>query len=109
LDKARWALRSARDEKTFAAVRAERALLLGLGGGCQVPIGAQTSISPRGRIKLTGFVAELDGSLLLRATEEGPKTSAEKIGARLAKRLMKSGAKEILERVEMEAAKAKKK
>ncbi len=98
-------LRPLHHAPTFAAVRAERALLAGLGGGCQVPIGAKTSTTNDGNVRLTGFVAELDGSTMLTATETGPIASAEKIGARLAKRLLASGAREILERVDAEAAK----
>ncbi len=76
---------------------AERALLAALGGGCQVPIGAGAQADERGRLSLHAVVAAPDGSLLLRASGEGDDPA--ELGARLARELLRDGARRILEEV----------
>lgn len=63
------------------AVRAERAFLGDLEGGCQVPVGALATVS-EGKIILNGMVASLDGLALLRVSAEGhdPETTGLKAG-----------------------------
>ncbi|MHC4294634.1 MAG: hydroxymethylbilane synthase, partial [Planctomycetota bacterium] len=54
---------------TRLAVAAERAFLRGLGGGCQVPIGAYARTEENGsKLILTGMVANRAGSQLLKRT-----------------------------------------
>ena len=81
---------------THCAVRAERAMLRHLGGGCQVPIAAHAGIED-GQLKLIGVVANLDGSRLIRSAATGPATDPEALGARVAADLLSQGAREILE------------
>ena len=50
---------------TRRAVTAERALLLVLGGGCQVPVGAHATVQD-GQVHLTAIVARPDGSQVVR-------------------------------------------
>ena len=76
---------------------AERALLAGLGGGCQVPFGGSARLQPDGRLLLGGVVASLDGHRLFRASGEG--TDPEELGTRLAHQLLRDGAAQILEEV----------
>ncbi len=83
---------------TRAACTAERALLAALGGGCQVPIAAHGTIE-RGRIKLEGLVAALDGSRVIRDSLDGDATEAERAGQTLAARLREQGADELLDRL----------
>ena len=85
-------------EQTCLTVRAERALLKELEGGCQVPIGGFGRLDGNHLI-LEGLVAELDGSRIIRDNARGPKDEPEEIGVTLAKRLLASGADEILARV----------
>lgn len=80
---------------TEITTRAERALLFALGGGCQVPIGAFAVVKGN-NIILDGVVAKTDGKKVIRAKLSGPKNDPEKIGARLAAKLVKMGAREIL-------------
>lgn len=80
---------------TRAACTAERALLAALGGGCQVPIAAHGTIE-RGRIKLEGLVAALDGSRVIRDSLDGDVTEAAQTGQALAARLREQGADELL-------------
>lgn len=77
---------------------AERAFLRQLEGGCQVPIGVNTSVE-RETLTLIGMVASLDGKRLVKDTVSGNTRDAEKIGYELAVRLREQGATEILEEI----------
>jgi hydroxymethylbilane synthase len=74
---------------------AERAFLRELEGGCQVPIGVNTSIDGD-ILTLKGMVASLDGKTLLKETISGKRNDATKLGIDLANRLRDMGAGEIL-------------
>ncbi|PKL83724.1 MAG: hydroxymethylbilane synthase [Ignavibacteriae bacterium HGW-Ignavibacteriae-3] len=84
--------------KTFTAVRAERALLKALEGGCQVPIGAYAEVKPNG-LYLEAVVGSVDGSITFRKKLCGTKTNPEKLGQKLAKDLLKAGADSVLKDV----------
>ena len=86
------------DEETQVTVKAERAFLKELEGGCQVPVAAFSRLNGE-RLDLEGMVAELDGSNVIRDKITGEKNEAEDMGIRLARRLLASGADEILERI----------
>jgi len=83
------------DPATHLAVRAERAMLRRLGGGCQVPIAAHANFED-GQLRLRGVVASLDGSRLIRAVAAGSEKDPESLGAAVALDLLKEGASEIL-------------
>ncbi len=83
---------------TAVCVRAERAFLKKLEGGCQVPIAALARLNGRG-LHLEGMVAELDGSRIIRDKMKGDKERPEEIGVSLAGRMLQAGAGEILERI----------
>lgn len=83
------------DSSTEAAVKAERALMRSLQGGCQVPIGALGLVED-GNLKLTAAVASLDGQRLIRDETYGSPSKAEEIGRQLAEKLLEQGATEIL-------------
>ena len=89
-------IQSVNDEITFSAVRAERALLKELEGGCQVPIGALAEVKVNG-LYLDAMVGSLDGSITYRSKVRGSKLNPEKLGKSLAKDLKKAGAKIILD------------
>ena len=59
------------DEMTARQVKAERGFLTGLDGGCQVPIAAWSQLDGD-QVKLTGFVADIDGSSPIRMEKTGP-------------------------------------
>lgn len=67
---------------TTSAVRAERAFLAALGGGCQAPIAALGQVRAR-RLTLTGLVEQPDGTLT-RKTIQGTTHEAEELGQILA-------------------------
>jgi len=83
------------DAATRWAVLAERAMLRGLGGGCQVPIGALTNIT-EGNLTLRGVVLPPDGSQRVEAEIAGPMEQAESLGQALADQLRGRGAEELL-------------
>jgi len=83
---------------TELAVRAERAFLKKLEGGCQVPIAGFAVLEGTG-VTLKGMVAELDGSLVIKDELSGSEDRPEDLGIALAERLLIKGADRILEGV----------
>jgi len=79
-----------------AVVLGERAFLKRLGGSCQVPIAGHGEIVTA-TFALTGLVADVDGSRLIKATLSGPADDTEAIGVQLAEQLIARGADKILE------------
>jgi hydroxymethylbilane synthase len=87
------------DAPTRAAVTAERQFLLGLGGGCAVPVAAFASVTsgqPPG-ISLKGLVASVDGKQVIKVTGEG--TDPVDLGKNLAQEAIAQGAGKILQLV----------
>ena len=83
---------------TETTVRAERAFLKELEGGCQVPIAAFGTLD-KDNLTLKGLVAELDGSRILKYEMNGPPDDPEETGIALAEKLLEAGAREILDRI----------
>jgi hydroxymethylbilane synthase len=84
------------DARTAVAVKAERALLGHLQGGCQVPIGAYATVAD-GRIALEGLIASPDGSRVIRHSAAGSEAEAEALGVQMAVWLLENGGRAILE------------
>lgn len=84
--------------ETSVAVRAERALLKRLEGGCQVPIAGHATVKD-GRITLKGLVGSVDGKRIVKDTIEGDVKEYNKLGTEIAEKLLSQGAREILEEV----------
>ncbi|GIP31345.1 hydroxymethylbilane synthase [Paenibacillus sp. J2TS4] len=87
------------DEETAQTVRAERAFLARLNGGCQIPIGAYAeytwdSAAETSRLKLTGLVGEPEGDRILKETRTGD--DPVRLGLEVAESLIEQGAEEIL-------------
>ena len=89
------------DPDADATVRAERALLADLHGGCSVPVGA-LAVRQGGEIALTAQVTSLDGRD--QAVGEATGTDPEATGAALAVRLRERGADAILNAIREPAA-----
>jgi hydroxymethylbilane synthase len=85
-------------EPTRTVVKGERAFLNRLEGGCQVPIAGHGKIN-KDRLILTGLVAEIDGTQMIKGEKSGPLDSAEAIGIDLAEELLARGAAEILQKL----------
>lgn len=82
-------------EPTALAVRAERAFLGSLNGGCEVPIGAHATIDADA-LTITAIVGTPDGRTLLRETISGPSANPESLGISVATKLKEQGADQIL-------------
>jgi hydroxymethylbilane synthase len=85
-------------EESWIRAVCERAFLRELQGGCQVPIGAYAWIEG-GRIKIKGFISDLEGERFLEGYEEGGLQEAEEVGKRLAQMLLREGGEEILKEI----------
>jgi len=88
-------IKSIEDPNTRDCTLAERSFLRVLEGGCQIPIGVNSSLEGD-NLTLVGMVASLDGKKLLKDSVTGDRTQAEKLGADLADKLKQQGAGEIL-------------
>lgn len=84
------------DSDTHIAVTAERASLSELGGGCQVPIGVYARLE-NNMVIIKAGVFSLDGKTAIKDEIIGDRKDADVIGKRLAQKLLKKGAKQILE------------
>lgn len=87
------------DTSADSRVRAERAFLAELHGGCSVPVGAYAQVLPDGSLSLSGQVTSLNGQERLAGTLTGPTAEPEKLGAALAAVLIGQGAHTILDAV----------
>jgi hydroxymethylbilane synthase len=101
--------------ETSICVKAERAFLKKLEGGCQVPIAAyarieqQSSRAAEQKIRrkdcrtsaliIDGLVGSISGNRIIKGHIEGKNEDAENLGIRLAEELLSKGAKEILDEV----------
>lgn len=90
------ALAPIRDADAADALTAERAVVLTLGGGCQMPIGAIARVAGS-TISIDAVVIAPDGSRALRRTVAGPRASAAVLGESLARSLLEAGAAGILD------------
>lgn len=88
-------LKALEDPESRDRAYAERSFLRELEGGCQVPIGVNTSIEGD-RLTLVGMVASLDGQRLIKDRVSGNRSDAEQLGKDLASRMRDLGAGEIL-------------
>lgn len=89
-------LASINEEPVRAAVTAERAFLLALGGGCAVPVAAYAH-AQNGGWHLEGLVADPEGAPLLRVAESG--LDPQVLGEDLAGQAVLAGAGRILDRI----------
>jgi hydroxymethylbilane synthase len=87
------------DERSRAALDAERTVVTRLGGGCQMPIGAYADVSGE-TITLAAIVLSLDGAQVLRAESRGPMSEANAVGNAVAEDLLAQGAAVILANIE---------
>lgn len=80
---------------TEQCVEAERGFSRALAGSCTVPLGAYAT-KQGSTVSITGFVASVDGTKMLRQSATGDSSNAEKIGQSLADKLIRLGADKIL-------------
>ncbi len=85
-------------ETTEQQLRAERAYLKALRGGCSVPVFALATTQV-GNIQLQGGVVSLDGKILLQDVAIGDEQQPEKIGNTLAEKIIFQGGNQILDSI----------
>jgi len=86
------------DPVSRAEVAAERAVLGALGGGCQVPMGANARASEE-QLHLRAVIITPSGDRAIGGERRGPISEARALGRDLGTELIARGGREILERV----------
>ncbi len=89
------ALAELNDERTHAAVTAERQLLASLQAGCLAPVAALASIDHNG-LRLQARVMSATGHRRLDGEVSGQISASKHLGAELAARLLERGAAELI-------------
>jgi hydroxymethylbilane synthase len=90
-------IRSLIDYNSMFEVKAERALLARLQGGCQIPIGAHAEVIYPSNLKMEAVVCSLDGTTVIRDTVDGKVDDFSTMGIELANKLLGRGGYKILE------------
>lgn len=92
------------DPAALRELTAERAVVALLGATCNSPLGVRAAVDAEsGRMRADAFVGLVDGSEWIRDQVEGDSAEPTLLGAELAKRLIDTGAREILDRAEAKA------
>ena len=86
------------DKPTSQRCLAERSFLRELEGGCQVPIGVNSSIKEE-KLFLSGMVSSIDGLRLIKDQSIGNINDPEGVGKDLAEKLKLQGADKILSEI----------
>ncbi len=86
-----------------ACLLAERAFLKKLEGGCSIPAFA-LAVLEKGQLTLTGGLSSLDGQQILKNSEAGPLSDAEKLGRQLGDYILNNGGKELLAQIKIQQA-----
>lgn len=86
------------DEKTFIEIKAERAFLTKLRGGCQVPMGVHAEVND-GKILIRAFISDLDGKRFIKEEIEGNSEEGERLGEKLGEIILEKGGEEILREI----------
>jgi hydroxymethylbilane synthase len=84
------------DAITAAEVKAERAFLRALGGGCRLPIAALGKLDGK-MLTLEGMLAAPNGTTVFREKISGAKEEAEEIGKKLAEIILEKGGRRLLD------------
>ncbi len=82
--------------ETRTVVLGERAFLHRLEGSCQIPVAGHGTLE-NGWFTMQGLVANLDGTVVMQASADGPADQARAIGIELAEKLLARGADRILQ------------
>jgi len=86
------------DKDSSDAVTSERSLLRKLEGGCQVPIGAISTVD-NSKLLIEAQITSLNGAMAVRDRLSGNRDDAEKLGIELAETLLRNGGEEILSEI----------
>ena len=89
-------LEAINDRPASLSLEAERAVVVALGGGCQLPLGA-IALHHNGSIRLQAIVASPDGRDVIKREASGPASAPAELGRRVAEALAQAGAGRILD------------
>lgn len=92
-------------EPTETCLRAERAFLKRLQGGCSIPVFALATLNQE-EINISGGIISLDGKEQIRRSESGSISFPEDLGTYLADELISAGANQILKDIRAQNATA---
>jgi hydroxymethylbilane synthase len=98
-DHARLAVATIADVSAAQSLEAERATVVALGGGCQLPLGALARHHD-GALDMHAVVASADGSRIVRTRLTGAADAPDELGHRIADALAAQGARDILAELE---------
>lgn len=87
------------DRAADLALRAERALVAAVGGGCQLPLGAHCRATTEGGLELIACVTSIESDHEVRTIGFGTSSEPEALGEQVAERLLADGAGAILDAV----------
>ena len=88
------------DERTRAAVSAERAVLAGLEAGCSAPVGALAEVAEGDdgdELWLRAVALSLDGAVAVRRSATGSPAAGEELGRGLAQEMLDDGASALMQ------------
>ena len=88
------------DERTRAAVTAERAVLAALEAGCSAPVGALAEVAEGDdgdELWMRAVALSLDGAVAVRRSASGSPADAEKLGRDLAQEMLDDGASALMQ------------
>ncbi|MDI1321768.1 MAG: hydroxymethylbilane synthase [Algoriphagus sp.] len=85
-------------KETSQKLRAERAYLRVLEGGCSIPVFALANLEGE-KLKLSGGIVSLDGKTRIAIEVTGTSDQPEELGKMLADRVFAAGGKEILDQI----------
>jgi hydroxymethylbilane synthase len=91
--------------ETEYRLRAERAYLRVLEGGCSIPVFALAELE-HDLLTLKGGIISLDGQQRICCEVSGQKTDAEALGKRLAEEVFAAGGKEILDQIKQSSSRS---
>jgi len=81
------------------SIKAERAFLKRLGGGCQVPIGVLARVS-KNKLLIKGVLSDLMGKRVIKEEISGDISDPESLGILLAEKMLKCGGEKIIKEFE---------
>jgi hydroxymethylbilane synthase len=88
------------DQRTRAAVTAERAVLAALEAGCSAPVGALAEVAEGDdgdELWMRAVALSLDGAVAVRRSTSGSPADAEKLGRDLAQEMLDDGASALMQ------------
>ncbi|MCQ2866474.1 hydroxymethylbilane synthase [Helicobacter pylori] len=93
-------LQKLNDEESAFCCHLEREFIKGLNGGCQIPIGVHANLMGD-RVKIRAVLGLPNGKEVITKEKQGDKTKAFDLIQELLEEFLQSGAKEILEKVQL--------